>query len=102
VHVLVFINYFTERTLLFDAESCVTLSSRKDRYIIKNAVRCAAESDVAKMLDYEFLYQSKNMQVRKSPIFGKEMLYFTFTSTFLPGNCFQKRSTFLLLVCERT
>lgn len=47
--------------------------------LLKNGVRCAAKCDVPKILDYEYLYDAKNMQVRKSPILGMEMLYFTLT-----------------------
>jgi len=85
-------NERTERSLLLDAENCVTLSRLNDRYIIKNEVLCADERDVAKILVHENLYDAKNMQVGKFLILGMVMLYFTFTANFLPGICFQKRS----------
>lgn len=77
-----------QRTLLYGTENCVTLNSWKARYMIKNDV-----SMCCWMLDYDFFHDTKDMQVRKSPIQGIEMEYFTFTSTFLPGVFIPKRST---------
>lgn len=74
-----------EQTVLNGAESFV----KKFYHIIKKRVRCGVELDFAETLDYCLLFDTKNIQVRKTPIPGLYIQYCSFTSTYFQECAFK-------------